>query len=546
MPLPDPSVDGAVSWPPKQLANVWPKLQEWSAWYGADANTLARHYGTFGNPVAPRPRPGQFAGGVYGAVSRMFWGAPLGPGQQRTKLHMPIAGDIATASADLLFSESIKITVPEDVAAANPKAQARLETILDGNSFESLLVEQGELNAALGGVFLRVVFDRAIEPNHPLITVVHADGAWPEFRYGRLTAVTFWQVVDTTADGQKVMRLLERHDPGRIEYGLFEGTADQLGRRIDLGGHTEARSLVDQVDADSGQSTGWANGLAAVYVPNMKPTRGAWRTDPLGCNLGRSDFDTIEPLMDAADETLTSWMRDVRLGKGRIIVPNYMLNTGKRGDASTFNIDQEVFTGLAVPPAGDTGGAAKDMTVQQFEIRTEQHANTLKGILAAAFRSAGYSQQTFGMADEAAATATEVTAREGRSAATREKKSRYYGDGLARLVRALVSIDTAEFNGGAGRDWLPQVEFPAYSRPSQSELATTLQTLRAAELLSIHTGVSMAHPDWDEPTVAEEVARIVADRPAVVPAFGPLPDDPASTEPEDLERDDQARPPEPR
>lgn len=502
MPLPDES----IPWPPKRLEPILPKLEEWSAWYSGDANALARQYGAFGNGNAgPRPRPAQHAGGVVGAVARWFWGAPQAPGQQRTKIHVPVAADIATASADLLFSEAVKITPP----AENAAAQDRLDVILEGNDWQALLLEHGEVCAALGGAYLRVMWDRELEPNHPIVSVVHADAAWPEFAYGRLRAVTFWQVL--AEDGLKRFRLLERHEPGRQEWGLYEGTIDRLGRRIPL-----PEDLGLTVDQQAGQDTNWP-GLTAVYVPNMRPNR-LWRNEPLGSQLGRSDLDQIEPLMDAIDETMTSWMRDIRLGKGRVIVPNYMLQNGGPGRESTFNIDQEVFTGLALPPA-EEGGDTKAMTAQQFAIRTAEHADTIRGLLAAALRTAGYSASTFGMADEAAPTATEVTARDRRSETTREKKTRYYSSGLARFIRALLSIDTAQgFAGNVGAvDWLPTVTFPPASRPSQEVEARTVQTLRAAELMSIDTGVRRINPDWDDQEVADEVARIMDDRPAPMP-----------------------------
>jgi A118 family predicted phage portal protein len=517
MPLPDNPHSAGLAWPPAQLANITPKLQEWSAWYAGDANTLTRQYGGFGG-TAPsvRARPSQFAGGAVGAIARMFWGAPQSPGQARTKLHMPVASDIATASSDLLFSEALKITLPEGAEAG----QDRLQQLLDGNLWDSLLPEQGELNSALGGVYLRGVIDRDVVPDHPIADVVHADAAVPEFAYGRLRAVTFWQVIGR--DGQRVQRLLERHEvlggAGRIEYGLYEGTEEKLGRRVDFGGAEATRGL--QVDQDSGLATGLPL-LTAVYIPNMRPNK-LWRGDPVGSALGRADIDGVEPLLDATDEALTSWMRDIRLGKGRIIVPNYMLQNNGVGRSSTFNIDQEVFTGLALPPA-EEGGNTREMTVQQFNIRTAEHADTIKGLLSAIFRGAGYSAQTFGLPDESAATATEVTARERRSTSTREKKSRYYSDGLARFLRVLMALDTHHFGGGIGLDVLPKIEFPAAAQPSPEDEARTMQMLRAAGLLSRDIGIRMVHPDWDDPQVEEELLRLEAEDKANAPAILPDP-----------------------
>jgi hypothetical protein len=38
--------------------------------------------------------------------------------------------------------------------------------------------------------------------------------------------------------------------------------------------------------------------------------------------LGRSDFSGLEISLDTLDEAHASWMRDIRLGKARLIVPH--------------------------------------------------------------------------------------------------------------------------------------------------------------------------------------------------------------------------------
>src|SRR5690606_13784072 len=136
-----------------------------------------------------------------------------------------------------------------------------------------------------------------------------ADAAVPEWRWKRLAAVTFWSILEQ--DGQRVVRHLERHERGRIVHQLYEGSADDLGRPIPLSEHPATEWAADVVNADSAIETGTQR-LTAAYVPNVRPSR-AWRGVPQLAPLGRSDFDGIEGLLDALDETYTSWMRDVRL-----------------------------------------------------------------------------------------------------------------------------------------------------------------------------------------------------------------------------------------
>jgi A118 family predicted phage portal protein len=525
MPLPT----GNITWPPKQLATITPQIAQWAAWYSGNPDDLTSAYGgtdTAGRPLE-RIRPAQFSGGVVGAVARWFWGQPTADGNQRTKLHVPLASDIATASADLLFSEQPRIVTNEDEDKKSVRKE-RLDTILEGASWESLLPEAGEVASALTGVYLRIVWDDEIA-DHPLITAVHADAAWPEFRMGRLSAVTFWQIVDT--HGSTVVRHLERHEPGRIEHGLYEGRANDLGRPIPLTEHPSTADL--SVDADSGIATG-TNRMTAVYVPNVRPNR-KWRNDPVGSNLGRSDFDGIEGPMDALDETYTSWMRDVRIGKGRILVDQTALESQGRGKGASVDLDQEVFVGLNVMGEGGEGAPFRP---QQFEIRAADHQATIQGLLERIISGAGYSLQTFGLAntDGGAQTATEVSARERKSMTTREKKTRYWSPALGHLLQALLEVDAAKF-GGPGPFERLKVEFPPSVQPTIMELASTAQVLKTAQAASIETLVRLTHPDWDKPAVDTEVALIKDQNALTVPDMGPLPGEAGSEAPATVDSD---------
>lgn len=537
MPLPD-NLNGTIPWPPPGVDRAMPKLTEWATWYGGDPDALAKQYANGGAPAA---RPSQYRGGAVGAVARWFWGAPQQPtGPARAKLHLPIASDIATASADLLFSEEVKVTLPEEyrrsTAAASP-VQDRVETVLDGLSWSSFLPEQAESAAALGGVFHRVVWDKDVA-DHPLVGLVHMDCAWPEFVHGRLKAVTFWDTAYREGNGGRVVRILERHERGRIEWGAYEGTEDKLGRRVDFGILTSLGLAAPKVDAQSGIATQY-DGLTATFIPNLRPVRAGWRLDAYLSNYGRSDLWGIEPLLDAADETMTAWMRDLRLAKSRILVPEQFLTTSTAaGVGSYFNLEQEAFVAVNTPATSEDPLTAQ-ITAQQFAIRHAEHAATLAGILGAAFRGAGYSQQTFGIAGEAegTATATEVNARESRSNRTREKKSRYMTDGLPRTLAAVFAIDRAHFRGAVPEGMPLGVEFPDITRDPEVE-ARTVQIFRAAQVMSILTGVKRAQPDLDDTEALAEVQRIYEDEKNLTPA---LPD--LGALPGDEEPDPDAPPP---
>lgn len=509
MPLPA----NGTNWPPKELAVVSPAINAWAAWYSGDPEELGTVYGQTGSSMRPRVRSSQYAGGVLGTVARWFWGQPPTEGQQRAKLHVPIAADIATASSDLLFSEQPRIVTSDDAqaeGAASP-LRDRLDVILDGIGWESLLPEAGEIAAAMTGVYLRVVWDETLA-DHPLVTTVQPDAAIPEFALGRLRAVTFWQVIHR--DGGAVWRHLERHEPGRIEHGLFVGTSSNLGTRVPLAEHPATAGIT--VNADSVIETG-AKGLTAEFIPNVRPARRAsWRHDPIGAHLGRSDFDGIEPGMDAIDEVFTSWMRDIRIGKGRIIVDQAALDSNGRGQGATFDLDREVLMALNVMGADDKA----PVTPQQFAIRAADHQATISALLERVISGAGYSLQTFGLDDDGGAqTATEVAAKERKSMTTREKKSRYWTPALRRLLTTLLEVDKAKFKGAGPMETIT-VEFPPSVQPTPLELAQTATALKAAQAASAETRVKMVHPDWNDTQVQAEVEKILAEESLSVPDFG--------------------------
>lgn len=480
-------------WPPKPVAALMPKLAEWSAWYDGSVEALT---GVYQRSSGPRVRPSQYAGGLVGTLSRFFWGQPQSAnGQARHRLHMPIASDIATASSDLLFGEEVGL----DADGAN---LTRLGAILDGNSWQSLLPEAAELSAALGGVYLRAGWDADVA-GHPLATVMHADGAIPTFVYGRLRKVTFWQVV--RQDGSTIWRHLEHHEPGRIVHELRQGDASRLGHPVPLAESDQTAGI--PVDADSAILTGIPK-LTVSYIPNVRPNR-RWRNDPVGRNLGRADIDGTEPFMDALDEAWTSWMRDIRLGKSRIMVPQEFLNTTGPGQAAFFDADRDVY--VAMKAMGDPNAAlSQQISAQQFAIRVTEHAQTVRGLLGTIVQSSGYSAMTFGLNEEATATATEVSARERRTMGTREKKSRYWTAGLEDFLETLTLIDREVFRQGEVLS--PKIIFPAAATPSPREVAESVQLLHAAQAVSVETRVRMTHPDWDDQQVSLEVEAIKAEQ----------------------------------
>ncbi|MER7363584.1 hypothetical protein [Nonomuraea wenchangensis] len=491
MPLPS-----GGAWPPPALAQIQPKLSEWSAWYSGDPDALVGVYGgqqtddTTGFFASER---GGWRAAVGKKLERWFWGTRSTGSQPRTKLHVPLASDIAATSANLLYGEMVTIT------AEDKTTQERLETLVEDSGLHSTLLESAELASGLSGVFLRVCWDKKLRPDGPWLAAVHADAAVPEFRWGILTAVTFWRVLED--DGQKVIRHLERHEIGSIQHGLYEGDCDDLGHMIPLTEHPGTAHLAEAVNAQGAVETRIPY-LTASYIPNIRPNR-IWRNNPAAAYLGRADIQGVEPMLDGLDEVYSSWRRDIRLAKARLIVPKSYLTDMGRGQGATFDLEQELYE--PINSMSEEGGM--DIHPQQFLIRHEEHRATAADWLEQAVRGAGYSVQTFGGEGDVAATATEVIARQERSYTTRSKKIGYNKRGVGDALVALLAIDAQMFGSGVMPD-RPALEWPDGVATDPKALAETLNLLAQAEAVSTWIKVKLLHPDWDDSEVQEEVDRI--------------------------------------
>lgn len=423
------------------------------------------------------------------------------PGEKRTRYHIPLAGDIAATSADLLFSRFPK------VAAKDKGTQTVLDQLLDDGAHATFL-EAAEMCSALGGVFLRTVWDTEVS-DRPWIDLVAADAAVPRFSYRKLVGVTFWRILSD--DGKEVVRHLETHVPGqnRIVHGVYKGDQQDLGRQYALTDFPETQQFAQYLTAgDSIEFPDQPKDASTVtYIPNMLPNR-IWRQlGPQAAPLGRSDYSGCETLLDALDETWTSWMRDIQLAKARLIVPQGYVDNIGRGKGGVFDPDRQVY--VPVASLAGSGGASQDIMANQFKIRYLEHKQTISEAISQVVRRAGYSVGDFGEDDSTVAlTATEIEARERRSLITRDKKILYWRPATRDILYGLLSVQASMFGDKSITVERPDINWTEIVLPDKLEIAQTAAALAGAEAASKQTLVQMVHPDWTTDQINEEVQRI--------------------------------------
>jgi A118 family predicted phage portal protein len=525
--MPLPASNTADTWPPKHLAEqILPAMSRWGAWWSNDLSRLQAAYG--GGAI--NDGGGFFASDQGGAKVhslgpvRWFIAQAATGTNANTKLPVPIAAEICQASADLLFSDPVTVTVTDQTT------QKRLTDLLD-DDFHATIAEAAEMTAALGGGFLRVTWDDTLNPDGPFTTLKDADEAIPEFKFGVLTAVTFWAVV--ARQGKRVWRHLERHEldasgNGVILHGLYEGEEDKLGTRVSLTTRSETAALAMHEDlAIEGTIDTKSPGLAVQYISNQSPNR-MWRHDPLGKNLGRSDLDGIEHLMDQLAETMSDWMRARRAARARVFMSKELAKTEGPGKAMVIDADQETY--ISTGMSGSSGTTAQSMSdriqVVQPNFDPSGYKATADELIEQILQMAGYSQSTFGAGDGEGGdrTATEIEARERRSLMTRSRKIRAWRPVLVAHITKLLEVDRVFFTSQNVTKGV-EVEFSDGVQESQLRLAQTVRELYTAESASVEERVAIMHPDWDKDQIDEEAARIreeFAHEPMSDPAMDPF------------------------
>lgn len=502
-------------WPPKAWASAYAQYEENDAWLTGDTKTLQKLYrGEQGN--ATHTRNGQaLRGGLVGAASRFMWGRPVPAGEHRTRVHLPLPADLATLASDLQYSDPPVTAFADGQDAPAEAAQHRLDDLLNSDQHHAMLNSMGEIKSALGATIVIPRWDVELE-DHVWLDYAAADTAIPTFRHGRLVEVTLWSEF---SDGTHVYwRHLEHHSLGSIEHALFRGSQSNLGRQVRLQDRPETAAYADLTKPVPGgrpasavmdgltlRITTGIDRLTAGYLPNAPAL--AWRKESALKDAGRSDFNQLPPLFDNADETWSSWMRDLKLGAGRLIVPEAYIRSNGPGAGASFDLFQEMFLGLQVP-----GDPNKAFTLEpnQFQIRVQEHSDTLDKVMLQILHKAGFSPSAWGLGDRqgSQATATEIQQREHRTETTRSKKNLYDRMVLSRMGSVALELDGILFPGKGGGRYDLNVVFPDISRTDPKVEAETIGLLKVAEAISTETAVQRANPDWEDDAIAEEVARI--------------------------------------
>jgi A118 family predicted phage portal protein len=466
--------------PPENMEKIYAKFEEYLAWYQDDVAYLKTL--TYTNASSIPERRFSYYENSSNTATREY-------------LHIPLAGDISSTASSLILGDEIDATYPgaKDIAA-DPTiiaTQERLDYIIEKGKLHNRLLEAVEISSVLGGVYLKVDWDKDIV-DVPFLSVVASDMVIPRFRYDFLIGVTFMKVIDV--NDEVIYRLVEDREKGKISYGLFKGLKDNLGYQIPLSYHLETVNLPEEIN------TG-IDDLLVRYIPNAMPNKQC-QTMP----IGKSDYSGLGWLFNAIDITYTAWLREIRLCQSRIIVPETWLQRDTTGGLR-FDVDREIFTTLDIDPLSGQG-----LSVVQFELRVQQYYETCLEFMKTAISMAGFSPNTFGLGiDGNAESGTALNIRERKTLKKIRKSQTFLSDNLEDLLQLLLLIDNDLNNSGNLIDEKPQVDFQDSMAFDMSKVADTLDKLNRAQAISIQTKTQLLHPQWNVEEINEEVERIMSE-----------------------------------
>lgn len=486
-------------WPPLAGRQYTALYDEYHAWYVGDPTDLVRRYGEATYDTL-RVRPSQRADGIYGWLARAFWGQPsVGGAVDMTRMHIPAAANISALSADLLYTERPKITIVDGTTDQTDRLQEILE---DGGTYATLATA-AEYASAYGSAYIRTTVDRDLA-DYPISEAIPPHCAIPQWRSGMLAAVTFWRTLES--GDNRVLRLLEHHEPGSVQHQLRSGTAEVLGKVAPLDSHGETRRLAGLAGDDLGVIATGIERLGVVHQANIRP----WREHPHHPG-GRSDYAGSIDAMQSLDETWSLWMDALRLARPRLIVPDSYLRGLGAGRGATFDAAQRIFTAVkALDPQ-----QKMQIEAVQFSVDVDLYDRTAAGNWRTIVRNAGLSADAFGEESSGAqATATEIGQRGARTIATRARKADQAGPAARRLAEILSDYDARYYSGqGSVAGARVRVRFSDGVTPDPKKDAETISLLDAAGALSQATKIAMAHPDWDDKQISAEIAKIEAEKP---------------------------------
>jgi len=396
----------------------------------------------------------------------------------------PVPRLISRASANMLYGE------PPEIRADTEVDQERMDFIVEENGLASEAQRGAMIASSEGEVYGRIIFAPTIL-DAPIIEFVSRERVIPHFA-GRFligaTFVTEWEI------DREVMRLFEHYEPGAIRSELFRGTRTSLGTKVDLATFDQTADVIENV------VTGFDRALV-VFIPNSidaDPTRGF------------SDYRGLEDRFLSINKSATIGHNNAEIaGRKRALIDGkYMKPDGRApiGDDIFVNADTNK----------TMGEAGKPLQILEYDFDAAAIVQWIDHLLDSTLLFAGIAPQSVGRGVEGGAiSGTAQRLKMSYSLIESSGKGRFFDRGLKQLLRYAAVIDARPTTeNGFGRKWssrdpgVPAVDRADALPRDEMEAAQRLVMLTTAEAVSVEERVRIAHPEWDDEQIMEEVSKL--------------------------------------
>lgn len=334
---------------------------------------------------------------------------------KRQMNRLNVAKVLADLFASLTFSEQV------DISCGSEAYDAYIAEMLNANGFWKNVPSFISCACALGGGAFKVYADKGV----PCIEYVHADRFLPVAWNGKDIVGA---IIETKTQKSGVFyTFFEKHEPGKVSYKLYRSKSnDTLGDEVPVS--ELYPDLPDEVDY---------GGDAPMFV-YFKPdvSNNAEYDVPLGMSVYANAVDTLK----AIDTTYDSFVREITLGRKRIIVPAETLTSYYDTKAEkwirAFDTDDEVY--VVFNSEDKENAKIEDNTM---ELRIQEHVDALNAHLNVLCLQVGLSAGSLSFDKvEGLKTATEVMSEENRTQRTIKGDKNLLTEAFEGLVHALVAV----------------------------------------------------------------------------------------------------------
>lgn len=362
----------------------------------------------------------------------------IGGGKKTRRRHsLNMAKVSASELAKLIFTENVQINI------SNKKHDDNIKDLLSKNRFYKVFQEKVEQMFALGGLILKTHVDELPDGTHKMrINYVTPDCFIPlSWENGEIREGVFLTI---SKKDNKTYCLFEFHrwvvkaisdEAGNKALNKIYSITNELYESDSAG--TDARNIPLEILYPDLQKQAYVEGLTQPMFQYIKPNiaNNMDLQSPLGISIFANATDTLK----AIDIAFDSFIREFRLGRRRIIVPQQAVKTvvdPATGEMSRyFDADDEVYQAFNFADAEKQQIA--DNTVS---LRVEEHLSAINGLLNLYAMQTGFSTGTFTFDGQSVKTATEIISENSKTFQTIRSNENTIEEGLGKFILTLTEV----------------------------------------------------------------------------------------------------------